>query len=61
MPYVNVQITAGASREQKAALVHAFTDVILPPLHGHPDKRFNIANRGGRNGNEEDGWIEGEA
>ena len=29
-------------------------DPFLPPLHGHPVKRFNIANRGGRNGNEED-------
>lgn len=30
-------------------------DMILPPLLGHPDKRFNIANRGERDDEEEGG------
>ena len=37
MPYVNVQITAGASREQKAALVHAFTDALVRILGKKPE------------------------
>ncbi|RYD16414.1 MAG: 4-oxalocrotonate tautomerase family protein [Lysobacteraceae bacterium] len=37
MPYVNVQITAGASREQKAALVQAFTDALVRILGKKPE------------------------
>jgi hypothetical protein len=33
--------------------------MILPPLDGHPVKRFTIANRGGHHDNEEGGWAEG--
>jgi 4-oxalocrotonate tautomerase len=37
MPYVNVQITAGASREQKAQLVQAFTDALVRILGKKPE------------------------
>ncbi len=32
MPYVNIQITKGASREQKAHLVRDFTDSLVREL-----------------------------
>lgn len=40
MPYVNVQITRGASREQKAAIVRDITDTLVrvlakDPAHTH--------------------------
>ena len=37
MPYVNLQITTGATREQKAALVHAFTDALVRILGKKPE------------------------
>ena len=37
MPYVNVQITAGASREQKAAIVRDVTDSLGRHLGKHPE------------------------
>ena len=37
MPYVNVQITQGASREQKAALVHDITASLVRVLGKHPE------------------------
>ena len=37
MPYVNVQITAGASREQKAQLVGAFTEALVRILGKKPE------------------------
>lgn len=37
MPYVNVQITAGASREQKAQLVQAFTEALVRILGKKPE------------------------
>ncbi|MEW5978703.1 MAG: 2-hydroxymuconate tautomerase [Acidobacteriota bacterium] len=37
MPYVNVQITKGASREQKAKLVQDVTDSLVRVLGKHPE------------------------
>ncbi|MEO2219572.1 2-hydroxymuconate tautomerase [Chromobacterium vaccinii] len=37
MPYVNVQITAGATREQKAALVKDITDSLVRHLGKKPE------------------------
>lgn len=37
MPYVNVQITAGATREQKAALVREMTDTLVRVLGKKPE------------------------
>ena len=37
MPYVNVQITKGASREQKAALVQDITDSLVRVLGKKPE------------------------
>ncbi len=37
MPYVNVQITAGASREQKAELVRDITDSLVRVLGKKPE------------------------
>lgn len=37
MPYVNVQITTGASREQKAELVRAITESLRRILGKHPE------------------------
>jgi hypothetical protein len=35
--------------------------LILPPLHGHPVKRFNIANRGGHHDEEAESGIKAAA
>jgi 4-oxalocrotonate tautomerase len=37
MPYVNVQITEGATREQKAQLVREITDSLVRVLGKKPD------------------------
>ncbi len=37
MPYVNLQITRGATREQKAALVREFTDALVRHLGKRPE------------------------
>jgi 4-oxalocrotonate tautomerase len=37
VPYVNVQILAGATREQKAQLVHDITDSLVRVLGKRPD------------------------
>ncbi|UTH74014.1 2-hydroxymuconate tautomerase [Chromobacterium sp. IIBBL 290-4] len=37
MPYVNVQITSGATREQKAALVKDITDSLARHLGKKPE------------------------
>ena len=37
MPYVNIQITQGASREQKAALVRDVTDSLVRVLGKKPE------------------------
>lgn len=37
MPYVNVQITAGASREQRAQLVKDITDSLVRVLGKKPE------------------------
>ncbi len=37
MPYVNIQITAGATREQKAELVHGVTDLLGRVLGKRPE------------------------
>ena len=37
MPYVNLQITTGASREQKAAIVQAFTQTLVDVLGKKPE------------------------
>lgn len=37
MPYVNVQITRGATREQKAELVRDITNSLIRILHKKPE------------------------
>ncbi|HNP60472.1 MAG TPA: 4-oxalocrotonate tautomerase family protein [Nitrospirales bacterium] len=37
MPYVNIQMTTGASREQKAELVKDVTDSLVRVLGKNPD------------------------
>lgn len=37
MPYVNIQITSGATREQKSALVKDVTDSLVRVLRKHPN------------------------
>lgn len=37
MPYVNVQITRGATREQKAELVKDITNSLIRILHKKPE------------------------
>ena len=37
MPYVNIQITAGATREQKARLVRDVTDSLVRELGKRPE------------------------
>lgn len=37
MPYVNVQITMGATRDQKAALVKDITDTLVRTLGKKPE------------------------
>lgn len=37
MPYVNLQITKGATREQKAQLVQEFTDSLVRVLGKKPE------------------------
>jgi 4-oxalocrotonate tautomerase len=36
MPYVNLQITKGATREQKAEIVREFTDTLVRVLGKNP-------------------------
>ncbi len=66
MPYVNVQITAGASREQKAALVHAFTDALVrilgkKPEHTHIVLQEIAEENWGYAGQLTDEWRRGQA
>jgi 4-oxalocrotonate tautomerase len=37
MPYVNLQITKGATREQKAMIVKEFTETLVRVLGKNPD------------------------
>ena len=37
MPDVNLQITSGATREQKQAVVREFTDTLVRVLHKRPE------------------------
>ena len=37
MPYVNLQITKGATREQKEAVVREFTDTLVKVLGKKPE------------------------
>ena len=37
MPYVNLQITKGATRQQKAEIVKAFTDTLVRVLGKNPE------------------------
>ena len=37
MPYVNLQITKGATREQKEAIVRAFTQTLVDVLGKKPE------------------------
>lgn len=37
MPYINVQITKGATRDQKAAIVREFTDALVRILGKKPE------------------------
>lgn len=37
MPYINVQITTGATRAQKEAIVREFTDVLVRVLGKRPE------------------------
>lgn len=37
MPYVNIQITKGATREQKSAIVKDVTESLAKHLHKNPE------------------------
>jgi 4-oxalocrotonate tautomerase len=37
MPYINLQITKGATREQKAAIVREFTETLVRTLGKKPE------------------------
>ncbi len=37
MPYINLQITKGATREQKAAIVREFTETLVRVLGKKPE------------------------
>lgn len=37
MPYINLQITPGATREQKQAVVREFTDTLVRVLNKKPE------------------------
>jgi len=37
MPYINLQITNGATREQKATIVREFTETLVRTLGKQPD------------------------
>jgi 4-oxalocrotonate tautomerase len=37
MPYINLQITAGVTREQKASVVSEFTDTLVRVLNKSPE------------------------
>ncbi len=37
MPYINLQITKGATREQKATIVREFTDTLVRVLGKKPE------------------------
>ena len=37
MPYINLQITKGATREQKARVVAEFTDTLVRVLNKRPE------------------------
>jgi 4-oxalocrotonate tautomerase len=37
MPYINLQITRGATREQKARIVAEFTDTLVRVLNKRPE------------------------
>lgn len=36
MPYVNIRITAGATQEQKDALIHGVTQLLVDVLNKNP-------------------------
>jgi len=38
MPYVNIQITKGATRDQRSQLVREVTDSLVRILHKRPDQ-----------------------
>jgi 4-oxalocrotonate tautomerase family enzyme len=42
MPYINVQITKGANREQKARLVHEITDALVRILGKRPEHTHSV-------------------
>jgi 4-oxalocrotonate tautomerase len=42
MPYVNIQITSGATRAQKAQLVQEVTDALVRILGKKPEHFVNI-------------------
>lgn len=55
MPYINVQITKGASREQKAAIVKDMTDSLVKVLGKRPEHIHIVI----QEINEEDWGFEG--
>ena len=42
MPYVNLQITKGATREQKAAIVREFTQTLVRTLGKKPEHIHSV-------------------
>ena len=42
MPYINLQITKGASREQKKALVRDFTESLVKHLGKRPEHIYIV-------------------
>jgi 4-oxalocrotonate tautomerase len=40
MPYVNIKLTSGVTREQKETLIAGVTDLIVKTLNKDPEKTF---------------------
>ena len=48
MPYVNLQVTKGATRAQKEAIVREFTDVLVRVLGKRPESTPTSSSRRSR-------------
>ena len=48
MPYVNLQITRGATRAQEEAIVREFTEVLVRVLHKRPEHTHVVIHAGGQ-------------
>ncbi len=42
MPYVNIKLTAGVTKEQKDTLIAGVTDLLVKTLNKDPEKTFVV-------------------